>query len=128
VRGELGGDQPVSGGVGRRAVQDQEGQKLRHHLQLHPRLVPKNIFFCKLIFFFFSGVAKDKLDVKVFWASAAGDLPFAGIDSDACAVTSCPVAAQQAQNLTYALNVPKKTASVSLFKFFKLMFIEFTGI
>jgi len=66
----------------------------------------------------------------VFWASAAGDLPFAGIDSDACAVTSCPVAAQQAQNLTYALNVPKKTASVSLLKFYfhllKVMSIEIT--
>ncbi|XP_065346380.1 MD-2-related lipid-recognition protein-like [Cloeon dipterum] len=62
-------------------------------------------------FDFKTAVPKDKLDVEVFWASATGDLPFPGFDTDACKYTQCPVAADTTQTLTYSLDIPKKTAS-----------------
>ncbi|XP_059481101.1 MD-2-related lipid-recognition protein-like [Neocloeon triangulifer] len=58
-----------------------------------------------------TSVPKDKMEVRVFWASATGDLPFAGLDPDACSVTQCPVEADHPQNLTYSLTIPKMTSS-----------------
>nr|XP_019536382.1 MD-2-related lipid-recognition protein [Aedes albopictus]XP_019556862.1 MD-2-related lipid-recognition protein-like [Aedes albopictus] len=43
---------------------------------------------------------------KAFWASAV-DLPFAGLDQEACKYTSCPVAAGQRQSYSYDLPIMK---------------------
>ncbi|XP_055630640.1 MD-2-related lipid-recognition protein-like [Toxorhynchites rutilus septentrionalis] len=44
---------------------------------------------------------------KAFWSQNLMDLPFAGMDTEACKHTSCPVVEGQRQSYSYNLNVLK---------------------
>jgi hypothetical protein len=58
-------------------------------------------------------VASDNLTGKVYWANQMGDLPFLGMNSNACQFMSCPVQAGNRQTYEYRLSISKKFPVVS---------------
>ncbi|KDR10612.1 hypothetical protein L798_15140, partial [Zootermopsis nevadensis] len=53
-------------------------------------------------------VSGDGLTGKIFWVNQMGDLPFVGMNSDACSFTTCPIQAGNRQTYEYQLSVSKK--------------------
>ncbi|XP_058462159.1 MD-2-related lipid-recognition protein-like [Malaya genurostris] len=45
-----------------------------------------------------------QVTAKVFWTQTAVDLPFAGMDTEGCKYTSCPIV--EAHRQTYSYNLP----------------------
>ncbi|XP_058836007.1 MD-2-related lipid-recognition protein-like [Topomyia yanbarensis] len=52
-----------------------------------------------------------KATAKAFWTQTAMDLPFAGMDSEGCKYTSCPIVEAQRQTYSYNLPIHKKYPS-----------------
>ncbi|KAJ9589646.1 hypothetical protein L9F63_017135 [Diploptera punctata] len=50
----------------------------------------------------------DVLTGRAYWANVVGDLPFAGMNTNACNYTTCPVQANQRQTYLYQLQIQKK--------------------
>ncbi|XP_015171621.1 PREDICTED: MD-2-related lipid-recognition protein-like [Polistes dominula] len=50
----------------------------------------------------------EKLETRGYWASALADLPFLGMNSDACTMTKCPVVSGQKQTYNVQLFISKK--------------------
>ncbi|XP_029052802.1 MD-2-related lipid-recognition protein [Osmia lignaria lignaria] len=48
--------------------------------------------------------SSDKMNVRIFWASQVMDIPFLGMDPDACLSTTCPVEA--GQRYVYHAEIP----------------------
>ncbi|PSN35232.1 hypothetical protein C0J52_15517 [Blattella germanica] len=52
--------------------------------------------------------ATETLTGRAFWTNTAGDLPFVGMNTDACSYTTCPVQANQRQTYDYQLSISRK--------------------
>lgn len=50
---------------------------------------------------------------QVYWISPEGDLPFAGMDTDACKHTACPVSRGARQTYAYNFETSRKYQAVS---------------
>ncbi|XP_069671479.1 MD-2-related lipid-recognition protein-like [Periplaneta americana] len=53
-------------------------------------------------------VAVDAPTGRAFWTNQVGDLPFVGMDTNACNFTTCPLAAGTRQTYDYQLSISKK--------------------
>lgn len=53
-------------------------------------------------------VGSETLTGKVYWVNQMGDLPFVGMNSDACTFTTCPIQADGRQTYEYQLSISKK--------------------
>lgn len=51
---------------------------------------------------------------QAYWETDALDLPFTGMDNDACKYTDCPIEANVLANYTYNLKISKKFPAVSI--------------
>jgi Niemann-Pick C2 protein len=60
-----------------------------------------------------TAVSADNLTGKVYWVNQMGDLPFVGMNSNACTFTTCPIQADERQTYTYQLHISKKFPVVS---------------
>lgn len=68
----------------------------------------------KYSIFNFSAFSSDKVQGRIFWASQVMDIPFLGMNPDACLSTSCPIEAGLRN--TYHVEIPilKKYPVVSI--------------
>lgn len=73
-----------------------------------------NINYLKYFIFNFSAFSSDKIQGRIFWASQVMDIPFLGMNPDACLSTSCPIEAGLRN--TYHVEIPilKKYPVVSI--------------
>lgn len=51
---------------------------------------------------------------QVYWASPDGDVPFAGMNTNACEHTACPLNKNAKQTYTYTLDTAKKFPAVCI--------------
>ncbi|XP_076679057.1 MD-2-related lipid-recognition protein [Andrena cerasifolii] len=54
------------------------------------------------------GFSSDKMQGRVFWASEVMDIPFLGMDPDACLTTTCPLVEGQRNTYTAHITILKK--------------------
>lgn len=50
---------------------------------------------------------------RAYWSAAFVDLPFVGMDTDACKYATCPIVAEQQNHYNYTLDIDKKFIAVS---------------
>lgn len=58
-------------------------------------------------------VGSETLTGKVYWVNQMGDLPFVGMNSDACTFTTCPIQPDRRQTYEYQLSISKRFPVVS---------------
>lgn len=63
--------------------------------------------------YYFPDFSADTLQGRVYWATQATDIPFLGMDSDACLSTPCPVLADQKSTYHAEIHILKKYPVVS---------------
>ncbi|XP_067011817.1 MD-2-related lipid-recognition protein [Anabrus simplex] len=59
-------------------------------------------------FDFTSGSSSSEAFSRAYWANEVTDLPFLGMNTDACQNTACPITADQRQTYVYDLPISKK--------------------
>ncbi|PNF33184.1 hypothetical protein B7P43_G12809 [Cryptotermes secundus] len=59
-------------------------------------------------------VGSETLTGKVYWVNQMGDLPFVGMNSDACTFTTCPIQPDRRQTYEYQLSISKRFPVVIL--------------
>lgn len=57
------------------------------------------------------------LNTKVFWASPDGDLPFVGMEKEACPYTQCPTKINHKQTYRYTVPIHRKYPVVNFYIF-----------
>ncbi|CAK9834223.1 MD-2-related lipid-recognition protein [Anthophora retusa] len=57
-----------------------------------------------MTFHYTPAFSSEKMQGRIFWASQVMDIPFLGMDPDACLATSCPIEAGQRN--TYHVQIP----------------------
>jgi hypothetical protein len=65
------------------------------------------------VYVLFPAVSSETLTGKVYWVNQMGNLPFVGMNSDACTFTTCPIQADSRQTYEYQLSISRKFPVVS---------------